>query len=139
MLSILKLVFPSWDFFRRYEAFPVVYVTEVLPGNATVWKPILLPHALKLRHLFYNPCENLRLAKLNVLLALIDEINAWRGEPKKLRTTPYYQCFLRICSQEVLIQNPNAKFFKFKLCHENAEQSEDLFLSAEEGVIWRAL
>ena len=141
MRVLLKLLFPSWDFFKEYGAHPRVFVRGSQSGGtaSSEWKQILQANPSNQRwwQVFVNSEENLRLAKLSVLLLLIDDLNEWKGDRVKIKALKSYQSFSNICSIEFRKLFPGQKYFEFKISELSQSETIDVFLSSSEELVWR--
>ncbi|NCN39952.1 hypothetical protein GW916_01755 [bacterium] len=143
MSALKNLLFPSWGFFAHYDEFPVLMISGVAAGEALVadsdeWFQALQPSPWRWYHLFVSTQENLRLAKIDVLITFIDSLNSWQGDLSDIRALKSYQGVLSICSAELKKHNFRGKELRFKIVQPSASgELEDVFVSAVEELVWR--
>lgn len=118
-LKLFRVLFPSWRFFETLQPIPRIYF-RVGTGRLdhSAWKPLLIPSPpRRLRHLFHNPEENLRLAFQVQVEQLLNDIA--ESEPTsefEFEKLPAFHIVSTQVRELILAQTTlPIKFYQFKI------------------------
>lgn len=130
VFSLLKLFFPSWNFFGGSADTPYLFV-KIENGYVPVFPPL----KVGLNHLFFNPQGNLYLAYHSNMQSLLNEIYLNQDNPQfNLIDTPIYN-LAKNWAENYLNQNHiDVKDYSFKFSYvkiklDKIEILEDIFIS----------
>ncbi len=130
--SLLKLFFPSWNFFGGSSDTPYLLVKV-----NSEYVPVFPPPQVGWSSFFFNPFGNLYLAHHSNMQSLLNEIYHNQDNPHfKLEDTPIYAIAKNWVEYYLFQNNINAKNYNFKFSYvkfnlDKLEILEDIFISPD--------
>lgn len=78
LVSLVRVMVPSWRFFDDLQVTPTLLVRVARDGEAFgEWAPVLSPPRRSMVHLVWNPAGNLLLAQQSLLERLLMDVGEW--------------------------------------------------------------
>ena len=119
LVSLVRVLVPSWRFFDDLQVTPTLLV-RVAPDGAPfgAWRPVLAPPPRSVVHLVWNPAGNLLLAQQSLLERLLMDVAEWDdGDPRGPETLVSYQLVLNLVRARIAADGdvPRGATCQFKL------------------------
>lgn len=136
LVSLVRVLVPSWRFFDDLQVTPTLLVRVARDGETFgEWAPVLAPPRRSLIHLVWNPAGNLLLAQQSLLERLLMDVGEWdeRGAdgPESLVS---YQLVLNLVQATLAADGVRGGTCQFKLVESTGETGGvggDLVISRE--------
>lgn len=136
LVSLVRVLVPSWRFFDDLQVTPTLLVRVARDGEAFgEWAPVLSPPRRSILHLVWNPEGNLLLAQQSLLERLLMDVGEWdeRGATGP-ETLVSYQLVLNLVRAALAADGVRGATCQFKLVESAGEgggAGSDLVISRE--------
>lgn len=136
LVSLLRVLVPSWRFFDDLQVTPTLLVRVARDGGAFgEWRAVLSPPRRSIVHLVWNPAGNLLLAQQSLLERLLMDVGEWdeRGAAG-LETLVSYELVLNLVRATLAadgVQHATCQFKLVESAGEDGRVGSDLVISRE--------